>query len=51
MKVPSKGSPTIAFSSSGRLRPSTIIMSMPFSLAILTPRGSNTLDLPAPWSV
>lgn len=41
----------MAFSSSSRLRPSTIMMSMPSFSAMETPIGSKTLDLPAPWSL
>lgn len=41
----------MAFLSSSRFLPSTIEMSMRHSCAILTPRGSNTLDLEASCSL
>ena len=41
----------MAFLSSSRFLPSTIEMSILHSLAISTPRGSNTLDLDAPCSL
>lgn len=50
-KVPLKGFPRMAFSSSIRSLPSTIEMSMWHSSAIFTPRGSNTLDLDASCSL